>query len=375
MAIKKGTSLANSLTGTSFADQLFGLAGNDILNGLAGNDLLDGGTGTDRMSGGAGNDTYVVDRSTDRVIENAGQGTDTVRSSVSLTIGANVEHLILTGSGNTNGTLTSATNEIGNSLTGNNSANNLNGGLGHDVLSGGRGSDRLNGGNGNDTLLPGAGNGVADTIIGGEGFDTVDYRDALAGVVVNLSLFGGSLPGGAALNDLITGVESIVGSAFADQLTPGDAQNAYALGGAGNDKITGNPNAVYDRLRGDDGNDILIAVPNSTEDIMLQYDRGMDFVVGFGSLSDDHVLLDHEEFGFTLSGGTRSLLDVVEFEAAHFGGVVSSSFFSPTQRLLLDTYSHILWADKDGNGTAFDPVPVALFSVLTSPTAADIWLI
>ena len=51
------------------------------------------------MVGGAGNDTYVVDNVGDVVTESANEGTDTVQSSVSYTLGANVENLTLTGSG------------------------------------------------------------------------------------------------------------------------------------------------------------------------------------------------------------------------------------------------------------------------------------
>ncbi len=69
--------------------------GDDLLYGGEGNDVLDGGTGDDRMDGGAGNDAIYVDSASDVVIEAANGGYDKVISTLSLTLGANVEELWL----------------------------------------------------------------------------------------------------------------------------------------------------------------------------------------------------------------------------------------------------------------------------------------
>src|SRR5207302_10698307 len=128
---------------------------NNTITGNAGNNILDGGAGNDIMRGGAGNDTYVVDSTRDVVTELAGQGTDTVQSSVSYTLGANVENLQLTGSSDINAT----GNTLSNTLTGNDGNNVLNGGAGNDILIGGAGNDTLIGGVGNDVFVYMPGNG------------------------------------------------------------------------------------------------------------------------------------------------------------------------------------------------------------------------
>jgi hypothetical protein len=80
---------------------------------------------------------YVVGASSDIVIENTHEGTDTIRSTISLTLGNNVENLALTGSGAINGT----GNGLNNVLTGNSAANTLVGGAGNDIYDGGAGTD------------------------------------------------------------------------------------------------------------------------------------------------------------------------------------------------------------------------------------------
>jgi Ca2+-binding RTX toxin-like protein len=102
--------------------------GNGLDNLMIGNSAaneLNGYTGADEMRGGAGNDTYSVDNVGDVVVENVGEGIDTIISKNSLTLGANVENLtadldrsIGTGNG------------LANILSGNALGNTLNGGPG-----------------------------------------------------------------------------------------------------------------------------------------------------------------------------------------------------------------------------------------------------
>ena len=124
------------------------------------------------MAGGAGDDTYYIDSSNDVVSELAGQGTDTINSSITYTLLANVENLTLTGAGSIDG----SGNGLNNIITGNTGDNILNGNGGSDTLNGGTGNDALYGGGGNDILNGGDGN---DTLNGGTGKDTFVFDSAL----------------------------------------------------------------------------------------------------------------------------------------------------------------------------------------------------
>ena len=121
----------------------------NTIRGNSGNNTLNGGDGIDTLIGGLGNDVYVVDTTTDTIIEKANEGTDTVKSSVTYTLGDNLENLTLTGVAAINGT----GNAGNNTLIGNSGNNTLNGGLGADTLNGGLGADTLTGGTGSDTFV------------------------------------------------------------------------------------------------------------------------------------------------------------------------------------------------------------------------------
>jgi Ca2+-binding RTX toxin-like protein len=189
-----GNNLNNRLVGNTAVNILNGLAGDDVIYGLTGNDTLKGGDGNDYldgdnqpgiidgdglfflpqpiendfMEGGSGNDTYVVNVIGDVVLENALAGNDTVISSISYNLGANLENLTLVGSGN----ITGAGNTLDNILTGNDKVNLLNGLAGNDTIYGGGGNDTLTGSTGDDILVGEAGN---DSLIGGIGFDRFSF--------------------------------------------------------------------------------------------------------------------------------------------------------------------------------------------------------
>jgi len=148
-----GSSGPNTLTGAVGNDTLKGGAGNDALFGNGGNDVLDGGKDADRMEGGSGNDTYIIDNVKDVVVEVAGQGTDTVKTGLSYSLGADFENLALIGSNN----LSAKGNAFANRISGNAGDNTLMGFAGNDSLTGGDGSDTLFGGEGKDVLAGGSG--------------------------------------------------------------------------------------------------------------------------------------------------------------------------------------------------------------------------
>ncbi|WP_285719158.1 M10 family metallopeptidase, partial [Pelosinus sp. IPA-1] len=161
----------------SLIENAIGGTGNDTLIGNQADNILNGGAGADYMAGGLGNDTYVVDNVGDVVVENPGEGIDTVYSNLATSIlGANVENLILYGTGNINGN----GNELNNVITGNS---------GNNILDGGSGADTMIGGMGNDTYVV---DNVSDVVVenAGEGIDTVlsSIAYTLGANVENLTL-------------------------------------------------------------------------------------------------------------------------------------------------------------------------------------------
>jgi Ca2+-binding RTX toxin-like protein len=226
--------------------QGFGNALANSMFGNAGNNLIDGGVGADAMTGGTGNDVYFVDNIADAVIEGAGAGNDAVFAFCDYGLAADVETLVLQGSGDFQG-------------YGNNQANTLYGNAGNNLLNGAGGADSMLGGAGNDTyFIDNAGDLVFENT--NEGTDAVfaSVNYALTANVEALVLQGaGNLSGtGNALNNGIfgnSGDNTLDGGAGADALT-GNAGNdtfVFNVGQANGDTVVdfaGNGAAAGDSL-------------------------------------------------------------------------------------------------------------------------------
>ena len=235
---------------------IYGLGGDDEIHGGEKNDFIDGGAGRDQMYGDKGNDTYIVNNTYgDKVIEYAGEGYDTVKSSVLYTLPDHVERLELIGT-----TRTGYGNSLNNTLVGNpgdrygDYNNKLYGLAGNDALYGDGGNDLLDGGSGADIMNGQGGNDIyivdnySDQVIefDNQGYDTVrsylHSYGALASNVENLELHGSAKYGyGNNLHNTLVGnnsdngltghlgVDTIIGNGGRDVLVGTYVDNEYDI--------------------------------------------------------------------------------------------------------------------------------------------------
>jgi Ca2+-binding RTX toxin-like protein len=185
-----GNELNNVITGNAEDNNLSGLAGADTLIGGLGNDAIFGGEGQDSLIGGAGDDYYEIDDIGDSIVENANEGDDFVRATVSWTLGANQERLAVDGSDN----LSVTGNTLNNGLWGNFGNNTVTGGLGNDYLVAGQGNDEyvFNKGDGQDSIDNTDIVGAVDTLRFGAGITEADVSAFQYGNNMFLKVKGGT---------------------------------------------------------------------------------------------------------------------------------------------------------------------------------------
>lgn len=287
-----------NVTGNNYANTIIGNDAANVLNGLA-----DG--QADTLNGGKGDDTYIIDEAIDQIIENANGGTDTVRASISYTLGANLENLVLTGSSN----LTGTGNTLANTITGNSGNNTLDG------LKDGQ-IDTLIGGKGDDTYIIGE---AIDKIVekAGEGYDTVisSVSYVLGDNLEQLTLTG-------CLN--INGTGNDVGNSL-----NGNSGNNILRGLGGNDTLSGGDGV--DSLYGGTGNDTLIGGRGADAFVFstpLNAQLNVDTIVDFCASEGDKIALDRTIFT-TLRGGTLSApLLATDFAWIELGGADGDGLMS-----------------------------------------------
>ena len=320
--VATGNAQGNVIAGNPGNNYLSGGAGNDTIYGLAGNDTLDGGAGADAMEGGTGDDTYVVDNLDDTVLEVPNevivypyQGNDTVKASVTWTLGPDLENLILTVTGNINGT----GNELYNTITGNSGNNQLTGLGGNDTFFGGGGADTLIGGTGNDIYhIDSADNpatvGVneADVVIEASGEGEVDQ----VVIAVNFANDGSPVFELFANVERVTVVDTnalvlVVGNDL-DNLFQGGDRDDYLNGALGKDTLNGaggddtlDGGRGVDSMVGGAGNDLFYV--DNLADVVVETANGQ----GLGLLGE----------GGPLQGLTDTIVAAIDYSLASVANV------------------------------------------------------
>ena len=264
-----GSDFGDTLTGDAGGNELSGFGGNDLLDGQGGDDTLLGGTGNDTLRGNTGEDELWGEAGDDTIDGREGFDLARYRNSTAAVTADLAAGSALDGFGGTD-TLVNIEglhgSDFGDTLRGNAGGNELSGFAGNDTLQGLDGIDTLLGGDGNDSLLGGTGDdelwgqGGNDTIDGGAGSDLVRYRDATAGVTVDLT--AGTARDGAGGTDTLLNIERVHTSDFND-LIRGSAAANRLFGFEGHDTLRGE--GGNDTLLGDGGDDVIEGGSGSDE--------------------------------------------------------------------------------------------------------------
>jgi Ca2+-binding RTX toxin-like protein/subtilisin-like proprotein convertase family protein len=296
---------------TIVVTNIIGSTRNDALTGNSRANLLDGGQGADTLAGRDGDDLYIVDGRTDRIVELSDHGTDSVQSSVSFRLPANVENLALTGAARV--------------AYGNASDNVIVGTDGANIIDGRAGADTMMGGNGHDIYrVDHAGDTIVEMQTGGHDRVFADTSHTLSQFVEDVTLLGAA-DTNATGNDLANRVVGNVG----DNYLQGAGGHDRIFGGAGNDTLEGG--LGRDILHGGAGADVfMLDMPEA---------RGFaDIILDFNPLQD-HLALNRGAFGFA-DGETISASNI------RFG----TKSLDADDFLIFNRRTGALLFDVDGNG-------------------------
>lgn len=467
---------ANYINGGLGADNIYGREGNDFLFGEGGDDYIFGGSGADYINGGDGIDTvsyndanFGVSISMSNQFVSSGDALGDILVNIEKLIGSNYNDKLGGDAGNNTiyggfgddiliggagadyldgaggfppgfpvGGFDTASYETASSgvyvafgdganWTGDAAGDvlvniqNLTGSAYNDILGGNGFANVLNGGNGDDLLIGGAG---GDTLIGGNGFDIASYQNATSGIYL---VYGdGANWTGDAQGDILSGIEKIIGTNFADTIILDGTNNILdgaagnddirgmggddiLIGGAGADKLdggTGNNTASYETATsgvyvviGDSGNwtgdaagDVLINIQNITgsnyaDTILL--DGNANILRGGGGNDTLYGMGGADTFDFSsFTEGRDAIMDFSSAEGDKIGikttgfGINSltlgTNFFSgagavatsSNASFIFDSNTHILSYDADGNG-AGATIQIAVLNGVNALSVSD----
>ena len=304
----------------------------DVLRANSGNDTLTAGSGVATLVGGTGNDLFVVNNTADTVQSASTTAIDTITSSVSFTLPANVNTLVLTGTGAVKGTGNAGNDWL--SAVGTTTADTLVAGNGADTLVSGTGADSLVGGTGADLFVVNATTDVV-TVGATHGADTIQSSVSytLPANVQYLSLTGsGALTGTASSSS----VSLVHGGTGADTLNGGTALSVLEAGTAGAQllKATGAQAALIgggaaDTLTGGAFKDFLAAgkiadtITSGATHNVIAVNKGDGATVLTPTTGSGNVLslgagIDTEALTFTKSGNNLVLNDGVSGDSITF---------------------------------------------------------
>ena len=225
---------------TDDLENVTGGSGNDFLYGNGLNNVLTGGLGNDWLQGRGGNETYAYNGDSiivehDTIVEDAGQGNDTLDFSATLTTSISV-NIAIVGAQSVTPFLTLTIQDSGG---GEAEIENIIGGAKADTIRGNAYNNTLRGGKGNDILDGKAGNDVLD---GGEGNDNLNGGDGLLDTInetanTNFTLTNSSLTRSTGEVDTLNNIEvaNLVGGAGSNTFTLTGWTGSGSLNGGGGD--------------------------------------------------------------------------------------------------------------------------------------------